>query len=149
MERSENNEPRFNFLAALVGSLVFLVFLFTVSACSPRIVERIVVQKDTTYINKVQVDSVYQRDSILVREKGDTVFIYKEHIRDRYRYIHDTLRLVRVDSVAVEREKIVEVEKPLSKWKTAKIGAFWYLCGALLLCLLWIFRKPLLKLLKL
>lgn len=149
MERSENNEPRINFLAALVGSLVFLVFLFAVSACSPRIVERIVVQKDTTYIYKVQVDSVYQRDSILVREKGDTVFIYKEHIRDRYRYIHDTLRLVRVDSVAVEREKVVEVEKPLSKWKTAKIGAFWYLCGALALCLLWIFRKPLLKLLQL
>jgi len=148
MERSENNNPRIDFLAALVGSLVFLVFLFTVSACSPRIVERIIVQRDTTYIYKVQVDSVYQRDSILVREKGDTVFIYKEHVRDRYRYIHDTLRLVRVDSVAVEHEKVVEVEKPLSKWKTAKIGAFWYLCGALALCLLWIFRKPLIKLFK-
>ena len=131
--------------ANILGIFVILV----ATSCSPRIVEHIVVQKDTTYINKVQVDSVYQRDSVFIREKGDTLVIYKEHIRDRYRYIHDTTLVVRVDSVAVERENVVEVEKPLSRWKSAKIASFWYLCGALLLCLLWIFRKPLLKLIKL
>lgn len=131
----------------LVISLILELALLACS-CSPRIMERIVVQKDTTYISVAQVDSVFQRDSIYIREKGDTLVIYKEHIRDRYRYIHDTTLVVRVDSVAVEREKVVEVEKPLSRWKSAKIASFWYLCGALLLCLLWIFRKPLLKLLK-
>ena len=42
----------------------------------------------------------------------------------------------------------VEVEKPLSWWQSFKIGAFWWLCGALALALLWIFRKPIAKLLK-
>lgn len=133
--------------AAVIAPLLIILCLFTCS-CSPRIIDHYIVQRDTTYIEKVQVDSIYQRDSILVREKGDTVFIYKEHIRDRWRYVHDTTHLVRVDSVAVEREKVVEVEKPLSKWKSAQIEAFWYLCGALLFCLLWIFRKPLIKLFK-
>ena len=98
---------------------------------------------------QVKVDSVYRRDSVFVREKGDTVFIYKERIRDRYVFRHDTLRLVKVDSVAVERVKEVKVEKPLSAWKSAKIGAFWWLVAAVLLLLLWTFRKPILKLLHL
>ena len=135
-------------LAGLLGPLVFVILLVSVFSCSPRIVEHIVTRRDTTYIEKVQVDSIYQRDSILVREKGDTVFIYKEHIRDRWRFIHDTTYMGCVDSVFIEHTKVVEVDKPLSKWKAAQIGAFWYLCGALLLCLLWIFRKPLIKLFK-
>lgn len=41
--------------------------------------------------------------------------------------------------------KVVQVEKPLSWWKSFKLGAFWWLCGALVLCLLWIFRKLIFK----
>ena len=95
------------------------------------------------------MDSVYRRDSVFIKEKGDTVIIYKERIRDRYVFRHDTLRLVKVDSVVVERVKEVEVEKSLSAWKTAKIAAFWWLVAAVLLLLLWTFRKPILKLLHL
>ena len=40
-------------------------------------------------------------------------------------------------------------DKPLSAWKAAKIGAFWWLVAAVLLLLLWTFRKPILKLLHL
>ena len=55
----------------------------------------------------------------------------------------------KTDSVVIkEVVKEVEVEKPLSWAQTTKIGAFWWLVGGLLLALLWIFRKPLLKLLK-
>lgn len=44
--------------------------------------------------------------------------------------------------------KEVPVEKPLSKWKSFKIGAFWWLLGGLILCLAWIFRKPLLAIIR-
>lgn len=40
----------------------------------------------------------------------------------------------------------VEEEKPLTWWESFKIGAFWYLCAAVLLLLLWTFRKFILKL---
>ena len=132
-----------------VGLILTILGLNLAVSCSPKIYERVVYQHDTTYVQQVKVDSVYRRDSVFVREKGDTVFIYKERIRDRYVFRHDTLRLVKVDSVAVERVKEVKVEKPLSAWKTAKIEAFWWLVAAVLLLLLWTFRKPILKLLHL
>ena len=132
-----------------VGLILTILGLNLAVSCSPKIYERVVYQHDTTYVQQVKVDSVYRRDSVFVREKGDTVFIYKERIRDRYVFRHDTLRLVKVDSVAVERVKEVEVEKPLSAWKTAKIEAFWWLVASVLLLLLWTFRKPILKLLHL
>lgn len=137
------------FLGWLLGSLLLLAAMAAATSCSPRIIENIRYQRDTTYVQQVKVDSVYRRDSVFIREKGDTVIIYKERIRDRYVFRHDTLRLVKVDSVAVERVKEVEVEKPLSAWKTAKIEAFWWLVAAVLLLLLWTFRKPILKLLHL
>ena len=39
----------------------------------------------------------------------------------------------------------VEVEKPLSWWKSFKIGAFWWLIGAVALLLVWTFRKWIFK----
>ena len=136
-------------LGWLLGGMLLLTAMAAASSCSPRIIETIRYQRDTTYVQQVKVDSVYRRDSVFTREKGDTVFIYKERIRDRYVFRHDTLRLVKVDSVAVERIKEVKVEKPLSAWKAAKIEAFWWLVAAVLLLLLWTFRKPILKLLHL
>lgn len=113
--------------------------------CSPRVIEK--VQRDTLWRERTRVDSLFTRDSIFVREKGDTVFIYKEHIRDRYVLRTDTLVRVSVDSVAVERVKEVEIEKPLSVAQRLKIRAFWWLLAASLLLALWTFRKPLCRLL--
>ena len=132
-----------------MGLILTILGLNLAVSCSPKIYERVVYQHDTTYVQQVKVDSVYRKDSVFVKEKNDTVYIYKERIRDRYVFRHDTLRLVKVDSVAVERVKEVKVEKPLSAWKTAKIAAFWWLVAAVLLLLLWTFRKPILKLLHL
>ena len=56
--------------------------------------------------------------------------------------VHDTT-YIEASHTIIEKE----VEKPLSWWQTTKIGAFWWLLGGLFVCLLWIFRKPLLKLL--
>lgn len=128
-------------------SIIVIVAVLLLAGCSPRIVEHIRYQRDTTYIDKVQIDSIYKRDSVLVREKGDTIFIYKEKIREKYRFIHDTVRLVRVDSVAVERIKEVKVEKPLSWWQKSKMAAFPWLLGAVVLLALWTCRKWLVRLL--
>ena len=80
-------EPWENWM--LIAALVLVVLLVLVcgtGCCAQReIIRR---QTDTLYVEKVQVDSIYKRDSVMVREKGDTVYIYKEKIRDRYRYIH-------------------------------------------------------------
>ncbi len=129
-------------LVALLGVVLMLLF----SGCSPRIVEHITVQRDTVKV--VQRDSVrfYDRDSIFIREKGDTVYQYVEKWRWRDRVKVDTFYRTRVDSVAVIQHDTVQVEKSLSVWQKAKMDSFWYLCGAILLLLLWTFRKFIFKL---
>jgi len=127
------------------NAFVILVAAIAVS-CSPKIVEKVVYQHDTTQV--VRIDSVryWQRDSVYIREKGDTVYHYVEKIRYRDRFRIDTLVQVREshDTTVVERK----VEKELSVGQKAKIGAFWWLFAGLAACLGWIFRKPLLALLK-
>ena len=124
-----------------------ILLLLLLCSCSPKVYERVVYKHDTTFVNKVVVDSVYKRDSVFIREKGDTVYIYKEKIRERYKLHRDTTYIAKHDTTFVEKEKLVE--KPLTKWQQTRLDAFWELLIALVLALLWIFRKPILKLLKL
>ena len=109
------------------------------AGCSPKIVERIVVQRDTLQVH--HRDTTYRRDSIYIREwmKGDTVYVdrYRDRyvFRDRWR---DSIQVrERHDTTTVE----VKVEKELNWAQRAKIKAFpWILLG-LIGALLWIFRK--------
>lgn len=134
---------------AMTGLFIVSLFLLLIlSGCSPKIYERVVYQKDTTYVSKIDSIYKYERDSVFVREKGDTVYKYVERVRYRDRYKVDTLIKVMVDSVTVERIKEVKVEKPLSWWQRAKIGAFWWLVAILLIGVVWIFRKLILRFMK-
>ena len=119
--------------------------VIALSACSPKVIEKVVVQRDTVRVH--HRDTTYRRDSVWLREyvKGDTVFVekYKDRyvFRDRWR---DSIRVVR-DSAVVEHIKEVEVEKPLSWGQKAKIGAFPWVLLALVGALIWIFRKWIFK----
>ena len=125
------------------GLLALMVVLFLLpilsAGCSPKIVERIVVQHDTTTVH--HRDTTYHRDSIYIREwmKGDTVYV--DRFRDRYVFRdrwRDSVSVREVhDTTAVE----VKVEKPLSWAQNAKIGAFPWLLLALIGLFLWTFRK--------
>ena len=113
-------------------------------SCSPRIVEHTRIDSRDRFVR----DSLYIHDSVFVKEKvkGDTVFL------DRfvYRYIYKDK--VRTDTVLREVRDTtlleVKIEKPLSAWQSFKIRGFRYLFAALIAALLWIFRKPLIKLIK-
>lgn len=127
---------------------LLVVGTLSLSSCSPRIVEHLVYQHDTTYVAQLQVDSIFRRDSIYIREKADTVYQYIERIREHYKFIHDTTFVTRVDSVAVETVKEVKVEKSLSWWQKARMRAFWPLLLGLLAAAVYVFRKPILALLR-
>ncbi len=105
----------------LYGLLLLLVPLLT-SACRPiqMIGGSELRTTDTESINR-QTDSVfvYISDSVIIREKGDTVFVTNNRIRyrDRWRERLDTV--VSRDSVTIEIP--VPVEKPLSGWMQFQI----------------------------
>lgn len=85
--------------------------------------------RDTTYISKLQVDSVFKRDSIFMREKNDTIYVYKEKVRDRYRLLRDTVYQHSVDSVYVDKVREVKVEKQLNAWQKFRLRGFWVLAA--------------------
>ena len=123
----------------LARGAVLVLLLAVCASCSPKIVERIVVQHDTTTVH--HRDTTFRRDSVYIREwmKGDTVYIekYKDRyvFRDRWR---DSVSVREVhDTTAVE----VKVEKPLSWAQKAKIGAFPWLVLAVIGAALWTSRK--------
>lgn len=103
--------------------------------------------RDTTYISKVQVDSVFNRDSIFMREKNDTIYVYKEKVRDRYRLLRDTVYQHSVDSVYVDKVREVKVEKQLNAWQKFRLRGFWVLAAMVGGYVVWKYRKQLFRVL--
>ena len=123
----------------LALGVVLLLLPILGAGCSPKIVERIVVQRDTLQVH--HRDTTYRRDSIYIREwmKGDTVYV--DRFRDRYIFRDRWRDSVSVREVHDTTAVKVKVEKNLSWSQKAKIGAFPWLLLALIGAVLWIFRK--------
>lgn len=67
--------------------------------------------------DSIRFDSIYQRDSVFLLIKGDTV--YKERYKYLYRYltINNTDTVIKTDSIQVP----YPVEKELSRWQKIKL----------------------------
>ena len=117
-------------------------------SCSPRIIERVQVQRDTTYVTAYLRDSVVHRDSIWIKERvaGDTIRIteYRDRWRERWRVQHDTIIRTKSDTIAVQRTIERKVEQPLGWWKKVRLRAFW----AILILALVGWRREIYKVIK-
>ena len=127
--------------------LLGLVVLLLCSCGAARMQTQTIYVRDTTYISKVQVDSVFRRDSVFVKEKNDTIYIYKEKVRDRYKFLRDTIYRHKIDSVYIDRERVVKVEKELTAWQRFRLRGFWILVAMVGGFVVWKYRKILLRLL--
>ena len=78
------------------------------------------------YRDRLQRDSLYFADSILIETKGDTVF----NTRIKYRYINKLVRdtVNKFDSVYIEKpiEVVKEVNR-LTKWQRWRLNFLWVL----------------------
>ena len=130
------------------ANLFAITAIALVCSCSPRIVEH--VRTEYVYRDRVQEDTTYLHDSTFIREyiKGDTVRIteYRDRYHYDYKYIYKNDTVAVHDTLTVARTK--EVEKKLTAWQAFRLRSFGWLLVSLVLALAWIFRKPLLALLK-
>lgn len=111
-------------LALTVGLLLMVLLL---SGCRPT---QVITDNNTeTHDTNIQIrhirDSIFVRDSILVKTANDTVFVDRWHERYRYLIKKDTIYQTR-DSVQVR-----VVTKTVTEYRTP-----WYCRGGLLLLLL-------------
>lgn len=97
----------------------FMCMLFVICSCrTVKYVPVETVKVDTTYINKLQRDSIYMLDSVYVKEKGDTVLIEKYKYLYRDKLVRDTLYIAKTDSIQVP----YPVEKELTKWQQFRMN---------------------------
>lgn len=76
-----------------------------------------VIKSDTTYINKVQRDSIYQLDSVYIQDRGDTVLITKTKYLYRDKLVRDTIYRSKVDSIQVP----YLVGQQLTRWEQFRL----------------------------
>lgn len=97
----------------------FMCLLLVIYSCrTVKYVPVETVKVDTTYINKLQRDSIYMLDSVYVKEKGDTVLIEKYKYLYRDKLVRDTMYISKADSIQVP----YPVEKELTWWLKIKIA---------------------------
>jgi len=99
------------------------------------------VRTDTTYITKLQRDSVWLHDSIKVTEKGDTIRIEKWHTKYVESIRHDTLYQATHDTIPQPYPVTQYVEKPLSKIQKAFIGVGILSLMVVIIFMVWKLRK--------
>ena len=125
---------------------LFICLLVLATGCARKVyvpVESTVSRTDTVYSAKVRVDSVIMRDSVAVFQKGDTVIITKYRDRYRVKELTDTVYQSVIDSVKVSVP--YPVEKTLTPWESFRLQSFWYLIFTSTICIVFIFRKQLIK----
>ena len=116
-------------LGALFWFLIIIIMIFFLTSCS-KIIYVPVESTKTEYVNKFLRDSIYFRDSISVKEKGDSIWIY----RDRYLYRDKIIRdsIFKTDSIQVPYP-VVEY-KEINKLTGLQSFQIW--CGRIFLFIL-------------
>lgn len=79
--------------------------------------------------DSIRHDSIYQRDSIYVIDRGDTVYTYKDRYLYKYLHINRIDTVIRTDSIQIP----YPVEKALTRWQKAKIELGGWAFGVLIM----------------
>ena len=100
--------------------MLLLAILSVFTGCKTKTVLVPVEKVKIEYRDRLRVDSVYNRDTIQIYKKNDT--IYYEKIKWRERFKIDTVSVVKVDSIPYKVEVVKEVNK-LTKWQKIRLNA--------------------------
>lgn len=99
---------------------LFLVLVLVLSGCSTIKNSALKIQKDTCYITKTHVDSIYITDSIWVekQQKNDTIWIEKVRWRTQYKgqIQKDTVYIAKNDTIKEEKTIQLPPERYIPKW---------------------------------
>ena len=104
--------------------ILLILILFT--GCKTRIQYVPLIEKHIEYKDRLRIDSIHNTDSIIIRQKNDT--IYYETIKIRNRFKTDTVSVIRRDSVPYPVE-VVEYVNELTKWQRMRLNAFNVIIG--------------------
>ena len=97
-----------------------LVILSVFAGCKTETVLVPVEKVKIEYRDRLRIDSVYNRDTVNIYERGDTVYLHTIKWRERFKF--DTVIVVRTDSIPYPVEVVREINK-LTKWQKFRLNA--------------------------
>ena len=124
--------------------LTTLLLLVVWSCRTTEYVPVEVIKSDTTYINKVKRDSIYQLDSIYILDRGDTVLITKTKYLYWDKLVRDTVYRSKVDSIQVP----YPVEQQLTRWEQFRLDVGGWAIVTVIIIILIVVCKQIYKLYK-
>ena len=135
MYEDEFQNDYFKMLITMIATLLLSGLLMIGMLCSCTSVRYAPVESvktDSIYINKLQVDSIYMQDSVYIKEKGDTIYMYKYKYLNRYKLLTDTMYVNRTDTIY----NVVEIEKQLTKWQKVKLDLGGFAFGGIVVLII-------------
>lgn len=111
----------------IVFLLLFLAILAATSCTRHVYVPVETTKSDTVYLNRVQLDSIYMRDSVFIEKSGDTIREFQ------YKYIYRFKD--RIDTMYISKTDSIQVPYPVEvvKYKTPRWC--WWVLGVIVLLL--------------
>jgi hypothetical protein len=99
---------------------ILLIISLSISGCKPKQILVPVTETKIEFRERFRIDSVYNRDTLMLLSQNDTVYLQTIKWRERFRL--DTVSVVRVDSIPYPVEVVKEVNK-LTKWQRWRLNA--------------------------
>ena len=112
---------------------VLIAFVLLLASCATRYIPVESTKIDSVFVAKIQRDSIYERDSIMIKTKADTVYYTRVSYKYRDKIVRDTVFEVHTDTITT----VVEVERKLSTvakvkmWLAEKV--LWLIAAIVLL----------------
>lgn len=119
--------------------LIILSILISIYSC--KSIEYIPVETiKTEYINTYTVDTIVQNNTTIIKEKGDTIYIFKEREIYKYRDRVDTLIVNDTINTTKYVDKYIEVNK-IKDWQSFLMMLGGVLIGIIVFKLIKVFKK--------
>lgn len=113
--------------------ITFLLLSISVVSCRTQhdvVVERHI-ERDTIYQDRLQLDSVYVEHNITTDRSTDTIIIHEREVLTRYRIVHDSIYVAKVDTI--HHTETIEKRENIPRY-TTRIMIFLSFFSAAFVC---------------
>lgn len=117
IQRRTQPETSIKAMKRLIYIIMLLALAICFVSCRTQYVPVETVRTEYKTRDSIRFDSIYQRDSIYILVKGDTIYQYKCKYLYRYLTTNRTDTILKTDSIQTP----YPVEKQLSRWQSIKI----------------------------
>jgi len=97
---------------------ILIIILLSISGCKPKQILVPITETKIEFRERFRIDSVYNRDTLMLFSQNDTVYLQSIKWRERFKV--DTVRYEKVDSIPYFIEVTKEVNV-LTKWQQIRL----------------------------